>query len=104
MVGHRSIGIRALASFWQMIGVTASFWGWMFIWQSALLDEHVLLQRYLVYNEFLLVGILFGSGRAREFQGLDNEWLVANRRSLRQMFFGMFCVFIVLFVSRDISA
>jgi exopolysaccharide biosynthesis polyprenyl glycosylphosphotransferase len=104
MVGHRSIGIRALASFWQMIGVTASFWGWMFIWQSALLDEHVLLQRYLVYNEFLLVGVLFGSGRAREFQGLDNEWLVANRRSLRQMFFGMFCVFIVLFVSRDISA
>jgi exopolysaccharide biosynthesis polyprenyl glycosylphosphotransferase len=101
MVSHRSIGIRALASFWQLVGVTISFWGWLFIWQSAWINEPVLLQKYLVYNEFLLVGVLFGLGNSRESHGLDHEWVVANRRSLRQMFFGLFCVFIVFFVAQD---
>jgi exopolysaccharide biosynthesis polyprenyl glycosylphosphotransferase len=101
MVSHRSIGIRALALFWQLVGVTISFWGWLFIWQSAWIDEPVMLRRYLVYNEFLLVGVLFGLGRSRESHGLDHEWLVANRRSLRQMFFGLFCVFIVFFVAGE---
>jgi exopolysaccharide biosynthesis polyprenyl glycosylphosphotransferase len=103
MVSHRSIGIRALASFWQLVGVTVSFWGWLLIWQSAWMDEHVALQSYLVYNEFLLVGILFGIGRSRDLHGLDHEWVVANRRSLRQLFSGLFCLFIVLFVARDDS-
>jgi exopolysaccharide biosynthesis polyprenyl glycosylphosphotransferase len=104
MVSHRSIGIRALASFWQLVVVTASFWGWLLIWQSAWMDEPVLLQRYLVYNEFLLVGVLFGMGRSRESHGLDHEWVVANRRSLRQTFLGLFGVFLVFFVAHDNSA
>jgi exopolysaccharide biosynthesis polyprenyl glycosylphosphotransferase len=104
MVSHRSIGIRTLALFWQLVAVTVSFWGWLLIWQSGLFDERIMLQRYLVYNEFLLVGILFGLGHSHESQGLDHEWLVANRRSLRQMFFGLFCVFVVLFVAQDHSA
>jgi exopolysaccharide biosynthesis polyprenyl glycosylphosphotransferase len=104
MVSHRSIGIRALASIWQLFGVTFSFWGWLFIWQGALFDQHVILQRYLVYNEFLLVGVLFGLGNSHESNGLDHEWVVANRRSLRQTFFGLFCVFVVLFITRDYLA
>ena len=85
MVSHRSIGIRLLASLWQLVMVTASFWGWLFIWQSTVLDERAALARYLVYNEFLLVGILFGAGGKRETH-LQHEWVLANRRSVRQTF------------------
>jgi len=104
MVSHRSIGIRALASFWQLAGVTLSFWGWLFLWQSELLQDHDLVRRYLVYNEFLLVGVLFGMGKSREGHGLDHQWVVANRRSIRQTFIGLFCVFLALFVAQDNSA
>jgi exopolysaccharide biosynthesis polyprenyl glycosylphosphotransferase len=104
MVSRRSIGIRALASFWQLVAVTASFWGWLLLWQSAWSNEHIQFQRYLLYNEFLLVGILFGLRQDRESHGSENQWLVANRLSLRQMFFGLFCVFIVLFIMKDNSA
>jgi putative colanic acid biosynthesis UDP-glucose lipid carrier transferase len=100
MVSHRSIGIRLLASLWQLVMVTASFWGWLFIWQSTVLDERAALARYLVYNEFLLVGILFGAGGKRETH-LQHEWVLANRRSVRQTFLGLFCVFVVFFVAQD---
>lgn len=104
MVSRRSIGIRALASLWQLVAVTASFWAWLLIWQSTWVDAYVQLPRYLVYNEFLLVGILFGLRPAREVHGLDNQWLIANRLSLRQMFFGLFCIFIALFIAKDNAA
>jgi exopolysaccharide biosynthesis polyprenyl glycosylphosphotransferase len=101
MVTQRSIGIRALISFWLLVAVTASFWGWLLIWQSDVLVERMMWQRYLVYNEFLLVGILFGVGNGRHDQAVEHEWIIANRRSVRQCFLGLFCVFLVLFVAQD---
>ncbi len=105
MVSHRSIGIRALALFWQLVAVTASYWGWLLTWQliwpGALTDDLFAHQGYLVYNEFLLVGVMFGLGRSRETNRLDHEWVIANRRSLRQMFSGLFCCCIVFFIIRD---
>ncbi|MGO8697763.1 MAG: exopolysaccharide biosynthesis polyprenyl glycosylphosphotransferase [Limisphaerales bacterium] len=101
MVSHRSLGLRALVSFWQLVGVTLSFWGWLVIWQSDMFESDVIFKRYLVYNEFLLVGILFGLGNSREPQGSDHSWVVANRRSLRQTFFGLFCVFLLSFMAQD---
>jgi hypothetical protein len=71
------------------------------IWQSALFDERLMLQSYLVYNGFLLVGVLFGMGTSRESHGLDHNGVVANRRSLRQMVFGLICAFLALFVAQD---
>ncbi|HEV7924132.1 MAG TPA: exopolysaccharide biosynthesis polyprenyl glycosylphosphotransferase [Verrucomicrobiae bacterium] len=104
MVGHRSIGVRALASFWQLVAVTISFWGWVLVWQGEAFYNYDMLRSYLVYNEFLLVGILFGLGKSRENHGLDHEWVVANRRSIRQTFLGLFSVFLALFVAHDNSA
>jgi putative colanic acid biosynthesis UDP-glucose lipid carrier transferase len=104
MVSHRSIGIRTLALACQLVLVTLSFWGWLFIWQTALFEEHGILQRYLLYNEFLLVGILFGWGRKREASGLHHEWVQAIRLSFRQAFLGLFCVFLVVFAAHDAVA
>ena len=39
MVSHRAIGIRTLTLFWQLVFVTASFWGWYFIWQGTFFDR-----------------------------------------------------------------
>src|SRR5208283_5062561 len=101
MVSHRSIGIRTLALACQLVLVTLSFWGWLFIWQTALFEERGILQHYLLYNEFLLIGILFGWGRKREASGLHHEWVQAIRLSFRQAFLGLFCVFLVVFAAHD---
>ena len=101
MVSQRSIGIRTLALLWQLVLVTLSYWGWMFIWQSPLFSDHEVLQRYLLFNEFLLIGLLFGSGHRKEGTGLEHSWVLAIRKSIRQAFLGLFCVFLVVFALQD---
>ena len=62
MLGNRSIGLRTLSLAGLLLLVSGSFWGWLFFWQNELFFDRDALQRYLLYNEFLLVGILFGAG------------------------------------------
>jgi putative colanic acid biosynthesis UDP-glucose lipid carrier transferase len=101
MVSHRSIGIRTSTLVCQLLMVTISFWGWLFIWQTSLFTERDVLKRYLLYNEFLLIGILFGWGGKREARGLHHEWVGAIRQSFRQSAFGFFSVFVVVFALQD---
>src|SRR5262245_36928153 len=101
MVSQRSIGIRTLTLFWQLVLVTLSYWGWMCVWQSALLSQRETVQRYLLFNEFLLIGLLFGSGGRREMTGLEHNWVLAIRKSIRQAFLGLFCVVVVVFALQD---
>jgi len=101
MVSHRAIGIRTLTLFWQLVIVTLSFWVWLYIWQGSFLGEHSFLQRYTLYNEFLLIGILFGSGNKRETGGPKKEWIMANHKSIRQAVSGFFGVFLVAFAFKD---
>jgi len=101
MVSQRSIGMRTLALFWQLVAISASFWGWLFVWQASLFGQRDILQRYLLYNEFLLIGILFGAGNNRESNGLHHDWVLAIRKSFRQALLGLFCVFLVVFVLQD---
>jgi putative colanic acid biosynthesis UDP-glucose lipid carrier transferase len=56
----------------------------------------------MLYNEFLLIGILFSSSRKREASGLQHEWVSAIRQSFRQTLFGLFCVFFVVFALQDL--
>jgi lipopolysaccharide/colanic/teichoic acid biosynthesis glycosyltransferase len=101
MLSHRSIGIRTICLFWQVFFVTLGFWGWLFVWFNEVVDDRVLLERYLLYNEFLLVGILFGLGRTQEANGPHREWVLANRRSWRQALAGLFCVLLVEVAIQD---
>src|SRR5215471_17935322 len=101
MLSQRSIGIRTFALLWQMVVVTLSFWVWLFIWQNELFAQPPLLQRYLIYNEFLLVGVILWAGKRQESNGRQHEWVLANRRSLRQALLGLFFVFLVIFMLRD---
>jgi len=101
MVSHRTIGIRSLTLFWQLVIVTASFWGWFFIWEGGFFDDEAALHRYVLYNEFLLIGISLGPGTKREACGPKKEWIMANRQSVRQAFFGFFSVFVIVFALKD---
>ena len=104
MVGNRSIGIRSLALVCQLVMVTLSFWVWLFIWQPTLFTEPHALSPYVLYNEFLLIGVLFGWSRKREASGLHHEWVGAIRQSFRQAMLGLFCVFVVVFALHDAIA
>jgi putative colanic acid biosynthesis UDP-glucose lipid carrier transferase len=101
MVSHRTIGIRGLTLFGQMVAVTLCFWLWFFIWEDTAFDADAFFRRYLLYNEFLLVGILFGSHGKTEASASKNEWVVACRKSGRQAFFGFFSVFLIVFALKD---
>lgn len=101
MVSQRSLGIRSLALLLQLVLVTLSYWGWFLIWQSALLGEREMLERYLLYNEFLLIGVLFGAGGQSVTETPDRNWVLSIRRSARQAVLGLFCVFLVIFIAQD---
>jgi exopolysaccharide biosynthesis polyprenyl glycosylphosphotransferase len=101
MVSQRSLGIRTFTLFWQLVLVSLSFWAWLWIWETARFDDRSILQRYLLYNEFLLVGILFGFGGKSPSTGTHHEWVIAIRRSFRQAFLGLFSVFLVFFLLQD---
>ena len=104
MLNNRSIGIRSLSLVVLMGLVTASFWGWLFIWEQSLFVDQQLLKRYLLYNEFLLIGILVGLGGKRRESGPHSEFVGAVRRSGRQSLLGLFAVFFVVFAVQDTGA
>jgi exopolysaccharide biosynthesis polyprenyl glycosylphosphotransferase len=101
MFANRSIGIRTLSLFWQLVIVVITFWGWLFVWQGSIIQEAADVRRYVLYCEFLVIGVLFGFGNRRESGEPKKDWLFANRRSLRQTFFGLFSVFLIVFVLKD---
>lgn len=102
MLSNRSIGIRTLSLGWLLLLVTAGFWIWVFVWDNDSLADHTALQRYLLYNEFLLVGILFGTGGKRQVvHGPHKELIAAVRRSGRQTAAALGCVFVAAFVLAD---
>ena len=102
MVSHRTLGIRSLALFWQLVIVSVSFWGWFYIWEGVAVETPVGFQHYIIYNEFLLIGILFGLGdRKQETGGPKKDWIMANNKTLRQSFYGIFSVFLMVFAMKD---
>ena len=104
MFSSRSLGIRTLCWLLLMGMVTLSFWGWLFIWEQGLFVMRWEFDRYLIYNEFLLIGLSFGFGGRQRFEGANHEFVIAVRQSCRQAMFGLFVIFIVAFFLQDNSA
>jgi exopolysaccharide biosynthesis polyprenyl glycosylphosphotransferase len=101
MLANRSIGIRTLTLLCQLVIVTLSYWGWLFIWESSFFEGSAELQHYTLYNEFLLIGILFGLRNKREVSGPSKDWVIANRKSVQQAILGLFSVFLIVFALKD---
>jgi putative colanic acid biosynthesis UDP-glucose lipid carrier transferase len=101
MLSNRSIGFHSLFVVLLLMLVTFSFWGWLFIWENAIFFDPVALKKYLLYNEFLLVGVLFGVGGKRHSHGPHQEFVDAVRRSGRQAVLGLFGVLLLVFALQD---
>ena len=80
MLSQRSVGIRTSALLCQLGLVTLGYWAWLYIWQSALFAEPKLLQRYLLYNEFLAFETLNREG-VRNRSVIAKEVGATKRRS-----------------------
>src|SRR5580693_9061858 len=101
MIINRSMGMRSFSLLSLLALVTLSFWGWLYLWEGGLFSEAGSLQKYLLYNEFLLVGILFGARGSRPVYGPHGKFLEAVRRSSSQAVLGLFAVFGVVFALQD---
>lgn len=101
MLGERSIGIRTLSLMSLLVLVAFSFWVWLWVWEPDLFFLRDALERYVLYNEFLLIGVLFGLGGKRTVEGPHREFRQAARRSTRQAMLGMFSVCLIVFALRD---
>jgi len=101
MVTNRSIGFQSLLVCLQLVLVTISYWGWLALWEPGLFQDHVAVEKYLLYNEFLLIGVLFGARGKRYSQGPHHEFVDAIRRSWRQGVLGLFSVFALVIALQD---
>lgn len=101
MLSNRSIGFRSLSALLLLALVTFSFWGWLFIWENAWMFDRVAVRKYFLYNEFLLIGVLFGMGGRRLAQGPHREFIEALRRSTRQAISGLFGILALVFLLQD---
>src|SRR5262245_10753816 len=97
MVIQRSTGIRTLTLICQSAGVSAVLWVGLFFVEGGRVDESTLVRFGLLYNEFILIGVLFGQGR-RDIHDSPHAFVVANRQSVRQTLLAAFAVFILLWL------
>ena len=101
MLSNRSIGFRSISALLLLALVTLSFWGWLCIWETTLVFDAAALRKYCLYNEFLLIGVIFGLGGKRAAQGPHQEFIDALRRSGRQAVAGLFGILALVFVLQD---
>lgn len=101
MLSNRSIGFRSLSAVLLLTLVTLSFWGWLCIWENVWTFDSTGLQKYLLYNEFLLIGVVFGLGGKRHAQGPHHEFVDALRRSGRQAASGLFAILALVVALQD---
>ncbi len=101
MLANRSMGFQSFVVLLLLGLVTFSFWAWLFIWDTSLFFDHAALEKYLLYNEFLLIGILLGVGGKRHSLGPQHEFIDAVRRSGRQAVLGVFGILFLVFALHD---
>jgi putative colanic acid biosynthesis UDP-glucose lipid carrier transferase len=101
MLLNRSSGIKGLSAFCLLVLVTLSFWGWLYLWNSAIFSSWWAIEKYSFYNEFLLIGIFSRMDGKRFVHGPYREFVEAVRSTGRQAFMGLFAVFIVIFAMQD---
>lgn len=101
MISNRSIGFRSLHLLMLLVLVTLSFWSWLGIWENPWSFDNTGFEKYVLYNEFLLVGIVFGFGGMRPMEGPHHQFVNALRRSARQVVLGLFAVLALVFASQD---
>jgi exopolysaccharide biosynthesis polyprenyl glycosylphosphotransferase len=104
MISDRGKGIHHLTLIGQCLLVTASFWGWFLLCQlgSPIIGEAV--ERYLLYNQFILLGLVIGSTFSRVGAGITSpNFEIASQRAARQLGTMLFYWLLCLVALKDTS-
>jgi putative colanic acid biosynthesis UDP-glucose lipid carrier transferase len=102
MITDRSKGIQPLVLLCQCILVTVGFWLWFFLFYYNQPIEWKVLSRQVVYNEFVLLGLIVGYWRSLVSLGIHRPTMEeAGSRSLGQLGGTLFCLLLYLVASRD---
>lgn len=101
MLSNRSIGFRTLSALVLLVLITGSFWGWLCVCENLEDFDNSALQKYCLYNEFLLIGVIFGLGGKRHTKGPHHDFVDALRRSSRQAVAGLFGIMALEVALRD---
>lgn len=101
MISDRSRGIQRLVLICQCLLVTGAFWGWFFLCNSLPIDRG-LVSRYLVYNEFVVLGLLVGTSSSRLREVVHRASFEATgRHCLRQLRGTLFFLLLYLVAAHD---
>lgn len=101
MITNRRRGIQHLVLLSQCLLVTLAFWLW-FLLCYPLPINLAAVTRYLIYNEFLLLGLFLGSGHSLMDTGLHTPSLEEiNRRTFRQFGTTIFVLLLYLIAVYD---
>jgi lipopolysaccharide/colanic/teichoic acid biosynthesis glycosyltransferase len=101
MISDRNRGIQNLVLVCQCVLVTVAFWLWLVLCYYQPID-HQVITRYIVYNEFVLLGLLMGSRPFRPEVGLHTRGFEeVNRRSFRQLGATLFYLLLYIVAARD---
>ena len=101
MISERTIGIRHILLLCQCVLVTVCFWIWMLFCHYFHIDRE-LITRYIVYNGFVLLGLLMGSRRVQQTDGVRTPGFEeANRCSFRQLGATLFYLLLYLVAAQD---
>jgi putative colanic acid biosynthesis UDP-glucose lipid carrier transferase len=103
MISDRNRGIQRLVLICLVLLVTVSFWIWFFLCNFLPITRE-LLGRYLIYNEFILIGLLVGTWALPIELGFHSgKYEVIGRRSLRQLGSALLYLLLYLAASHDTS-
>ncbi len=101
MISDRRRGIQDLVLLSQCVLVTLAFWLWLPLCYYLPFDRGV-ISRYLIYNGFVLLGLVLGSRTLRTDVGLRVPGLEeTSRRSFRQLGATLFYFLLYLVAAHD---
>jgi exopolysaccharide biosynthesis polyprenyl glycosylphosphotransferase len=101
MISDRSKGIQNLVLVAQCVLVSAAFWLWLpLCWDAPITRE--IVNRFLIYNLFVLLGLIVGSRTLRTDMGLRVPGFEeTTRRSFRQLGGTLFYFLLYLVAARE---
>jgi putative colanic acid biosynthesis UDP-glucose lipid carrier transferase len=101
MISDRRRGIQHLVLLCQCILVTLAYWIWFFLCDHLPID-HAAIGRYLIYNEFVLLGLIIGFGSLHVDAGIHTpSFEEINRRSFAQLCTTLFYLLLYLVAAHD---
>lgn len=102
MISDRGKGLHHLTLIGQCLLVTLTYWLWYWFCTLDYPHSHSEIGRYLVFNEFIVLGLIVGSSFSRVGAGINSpNFELASQRAFRQLLALLFYWSLSLLALRD---